>query len=244
MDLISTCPNHMNPPLSYVDPSNVGALRGVRRDRPRSASAATASAAPSSPRALAPVFAAPGEAPLTEGELGAFYRSNNDAHGANAAATFATEAFSIQYNGAWSKADNYTAGDDFKTSKSTGRVGHSLLLDEVGSTAYEIQSHTIGLCGQTASGPVRAQGLGFQKVPEQLYPNQRMDMLDNEQKRANLSWQRGFDWGVTSRRALYHERVEHFMDFGPDKRFWYGGFMSQAAGGTRGRHALFADRLS
>jgi iron complex outermembrane receptor protein len=27
MDLIASCPNHMNPPLSYLDPSNVGSLK-------------------------------------------------------------------------------------------------------------------------------------------------------------------------------------------------------------------------
>jgi len=27
MDLIATCPNHMNPPLSCLDPSNIGELQ-------------------------------------------------------------------------------------------------------------------------------------------------------------------------------------------------------------------------
>ena len=27
MDLISACANHMNPPLSYIDPSNVGSIK-------------------------------------------------------------------------------------------------------------------------------------------------------------------------------------------------------------------------
>ncbi len=27
MDLIASCPNHMNPPLSYLDPTNVGSLK-------------------------------------------------------------------------------------------------------------------------------------------------------------------------------------------------------------------------
>ena len=27
MDLIASCPNHMNPALSYLDPSNVGMLK-------------------------------------------------------------------------------------------------------------------------------------------------------------------------------------------------------------------------
>ena len=66
-------------------------------------------------------------------------------------------------------------------------------------------------------------------MPEQLYPNQRMDLLDNEQKRINLRYAGDFDWGKLDARA-YHEKVEHFMDFGADKRFWYGG----ASGGNTG----------
>lgn len=58
-------------------------------------------------------------------------------------------------------------------------------------------------------------------MPEQLYPNQRMDLLDNEQKRVNLRWLGKYDWGQMEARA-YHETVDHFMDFGRDKRFWYG----------------------
>ncbi len=27
MDIVASCPNHMNPPLSYIDPSRVGAIK-------------------------------------------------------------------------------------------------------------------------------------------------------------------------------------------------------------------------
>ncbi len=64
-------------------------------------------------------------------------------------------------------------------------------------------------------------GLGYQDVPYQLYPNQRMDMLGNTEKRINLHWLKQFGWGSLDARA-YHETVDHFMDFGADKRFWYG----------------------
>jgi iron complex outermembrane receptor protein len=58
-------------------------------------------------------------------------------------------------------------------------------------------------------------------MPEQLYPNQRMDLLDNEQKRINLRYLGEFDWGALEARA-YHETVDHYMDFGVDKRYWFG----------------------
>ena len=63
--------------------------------------------------------------------------------------------------------------------------------------------------------------LGQQKVPQELFPNQRMDMTDNTQKRMNLRYLSEFDWGSLETQ-VYHEKVEHEMNFGPDKQFWYG----------------------
>jgi iron complex outermembrane receptor protein len=218
MDLIATCPNHMNSPLSYIDPSNVGTLQVFAGITPVSVGGdsigGTIIADTTSPE-----FATAGEE-LTEGELGTFYRSNNDAYGGNASATYATDAFSINYNGSWSQADNYKAGDDFKTSKETGRVGHTLSLDEVGSTAYDTQNHTLGMALKSGENLLDVK-FGYQNMTEQLFPNQRMDLLDNEQKSVNAGWLHAFEWGELEARA-YYEDVDHKMDFGDDKRFWYG----------------------
>jgi len=149
MDLIASCPNHMNPALSYVDPTNVGDLK---------------------------VYA--GISPVSVG------------------------------------------GDNFKTSTATGRPGHALALDEVGSTAYETRNHTLGFAFKGGNHLLEAK-LGYQDMPYQLYPNQRMDMLNNEQTRLNLRYLGQFDWGSLEARA-YHEKVDHFMDFGADKQYFYG----------------------
>jgi iron complex outermembrane receptor protein len=225
MDLIATCPNHMNPPLSYVDPSNVGMLKVFAGITPVSVGGDSIGGTIIA-ETVAPEFAAPGSGSMTKGEVGAFYRSNNSAVGGNLGATYATETFSIDYSGSWSQADNYTAGGDFKTTTATGREGHTLPLDEVGSTAYETRNHSLGLAVKAGDDLFEAE-LGYQDMPEQLYPNQRMDLLDNEQKRVNLSWTGGFGWGALETR-VYHEEGDHFMDFGPDKRVWYG----MASGGS------------
>jgi iron complex outermembrane receptor protein len=47
-------------------------------------------------------------------------------------------------------------------------------------------------------------------------------MLYNKQDSLNLRYLGQFDWGSLEARA-YQENVDHFMDFGPDKRYWYGG---------------------
>jgi len=225
MDFIASCPNHMNPPLSYLDPTNVAKIKVFAGITPVSVGGDSIGGAIVAETA-APQFAAPGQGLLTKGEIGAFYQSNNNAQGGNLTATLATEAFSISYTGALAKADNYTAGGDFKTRTSTGRLGHTLALDEVGSTAYESRTHTLGFAMRGGNHLLEAK-FGYQDVPYQLYPNQRMDMLDNEQKRINLRYLGQYDWGMFEARA-YHETVDHFMDFGADKRYWYG----SASGGS------------
>lgn len=219
MDLIATCPNHMNPVLSYVDPSNVERIDVYAGITPVSVGGDSIGGTIAA-KTRAPEFAKPGAGTLTKGEAGLFYRSNGDAYGGNVAATIANEKFSLSYTGASAQADNYDAGGDFKDFTATGRPGHELDTAEVGSTAYETRNHTLGLA-MKADHHTLDLSLGYQDLPSQLYPNQRMDMLDNEQKRANLHYQGQFNWGDVEAR-VYHETVDHFMDFGPDKQLVYG----------------------
>lgn len=226
MDLIASCPNHMNPALSYIDPTNVGVLKVYAGITPVSAGGDSIGGSIVA-ESRAPEFAAPGQKPILKGEVGTFYRSNNNASGANLSATYATDQFNISYSGATSKADNYTAGADFKTYDFTGRVGHTLARDEVGSTAFETLNHSLGLAFKKDNHLFEAK-VGIQDMPFQLYPNQRMDMLYNKQDSLNLRYLGQFDWGSLEARA-YQENVDHFMDFGPDKRYWYG---TASGGGT------------
>ncbi len=219
MDFIASCPNHMNPPLSYLNPNSVGKLKVYAGITPVSVGGDSIGGTIIA-ETLAPEFAAPGQGVMAKGEIGGFYRSNGNARGANVSASAATENFNVTYSGGIAKADNYKAGGDFKSFDATGRVGHTLPRDEVGSTAYETKTHTLGFALKGGNHLVEAK-LGYQDVPEQLYPNQRMDMLDNTQKRFSLRYLGQFDWGSLEARA-YHESVDHFMDFGADKRFWYG----------------------
>jgi iron complex outermembrane recepter protein len=219
MDLVASCPNHMNPPLSYLDPTNIGTLKVYAGIAPVSVGGDSigGSIVAETP---APEFATAGQANIVKGQLGAFYRSNNNAIGGNLGATWANEMVNVTYSGAYSKADNYTAGGDFKRTTATGRAGHTLALDEVGSTAYKTENHTLGVAMKNANHLIEAR-LGYQNIPYELYPNQRMDMLDNEQNRYNLRYLGLFDWGSLESR-VYYETVRHHMDFGDDKRFWYG----------------------
>ena len=219
MDLIASCPNHMNPALSYIDPTNIDNIKVYAGITPVSVGGDSIGGT-IMVNSAKPKFAAAGAGNLVKGQISSFYRSNNDAYGGNVSATFANESFSANYTGASSQADNYKAGKNFKSSGVTGRVGHTLALDEVGSTAYETTNHTLGFAFKRDNHILEAK-FGYQNMPEQLYPNQRMDLLDNEQKRVNLRYLGEFDWGSLESR-VYHEAVSHFMDFGADKRYWYG----------------------
>ncbi len=225
MDLIASCPNHMNPALSYIDPTQLGRLTVYAGITPVSLGGDSigGSIVAESP---APVFAAAGQPAIDQGEVGASYRSNNRARSLNLSATHATQDFSVRYDGSLSRADNYRAGGDFKTYEFTGRTGHRLPHDEVGSTAYFTRNHALSLAHQRDEHLFEAR-LGVQDMPYQLYPNQRMDMLNNDQRSINLSYTGQMDWGQLQARA-YRETVDHFMDFGVDKRYWYG----MASGGS------------
>jgi iron complex outermembrane receptor protein len=219
MDLIASCPNHMNPALSYIDPTNVGTLKVYAGITPVSLGGDSLGGTIVAETPV-PQFAAPGQGSFVKGQAGAFYRSNGNARGGNVTATIATENLNITYSGALSESGNYTAGGNFRTTTATGRPGHALSRDEVGSTAYKTANHTLGVAVKHANHLLEAK-LGYQDMPYQLYPNQRMDMLENTQHRLNLRYLGQYDWGNLEARA-YHEKVDHFMDFGDDKRYWYG----------------------
>jgi iron complex outermembrane receptor protein len=218
MNLFSACPNHMNPPLSYISPSQVGTVNVWAGITPVSVGGDSigGTIAVESP---APEFSESGQGTLFKGEASAYFGSNGNAKRGSVSATVASDIVSVTYRGAAALADNYTAGGDFKNFTATGRSGHTLSLDTVGSTAYEVYNHILDIAARNENHLFQAQ-FGFQDTPKELYPNQRMDMTDNTEHRFNLRYLGKFDWGSLEARA-YHETVDHSMNFGDDKQFCY-----------------------
>jgi iron complex outermembrane receptor protein len=97
MDLISACGNHMNPALSYIDPSNVESIQVFSGLAPVS-SGGDSIGGTILVDSAAPAFAKAGEGILKKGEAGVFYRSNGDAHGGNLSATIASDKVSLTYS--------------------------------------------------------------------------------------------------------------------------------------------------
>ncbi|MCK5262652.1 MAG: TonB-dependent receptor [Gammaproteobacteria bacterium] len=219
MDLISACGNHMNPALSYIDPTNVGRAAVFAGITPVSIGGDSIGGTILVDSAD-PEFAKDGEELLTKGEIGAFYRSNGNAQGVNLGATIANEELSLSYQGSTTKADDYKAGDDFKPAGPAAAGRDWLDGDEVGSTMYKSTNQSVSMAMRMDEHLVELK-LGVQDIPYQGWPNQRMDMTGNDSDQVNLSYEGDYDWGFLEAR-VYHENTRHKMQFFDDKLFWYG----------------------
>ncbi len=217
-DLTATCPNHMNTPLSYVAPEAIESLAIYPSVTPVSIGGDAIGGAVVVERIKAP-FADPGKT-LSGGEMAVLARDNGNGKSGDWATWYGTDSFAAQYRGGVAQSDDYRAGGPFKRYRFTGRSERSLDVDEVGSTAYLVRNHAVDLGWRSGAHEIRTE-IGYQKQPYQLYPNQRMDLVDNDEKRATVRYQGRFAWGKLNAQ-VYHEEVDHFMDFGKDKRYWYG----------------------
>lgn len=219
MDLISSCANHMNPPLSYIDPANVEEVKVFAGISPVSAGGDSI-AGTIIVNSEAPEFATSGQGLLIKGQVNTFYRSNNNARGVNLSTSVANENVYMRYTGSTVEANNYKAGGSFKASAKAAALRGWLDGDEVGSTAYKARNHALAFGVQHENHLVEFK-LGLQDIPYQGFVNQRMDMTGNEAENYNLSYKGKYGWGALEARA-YHERTRHSMQFGDDKQYWYG----------------------
>jgi iron complex outermembrane receptor protein len=200
MSITSACANHMNPPLSYIDPSQVEAAEVVAGVTPVSKGGDSLGGTIIIDSA-APQFAGSGGGLTTSGSISAYYRSNGDGIGFAGSASAATQNVSVAYKGAWSKADNYARGDD----------GPDVL-----STLYQSTNHALTLSARDGRDLFVVQG-GYEAIPYQGYVNQYMDMVDNEGWLLNARAITHHDWGLLDARAFYHH-TNHMMDILEDKQ--------------------------
>ena len=217
MNLISACPNHMNSPLSYIDPTHVGSIKVFAGITPVSIGGDSIGGTIQVTSAP-PEFAAPGQGTLIKGKAGTFYRSNGNAYGANLGATIAGEDVSLTYNGSTAQSGDYKAARNFKSAALSGN--NFLDGDVVGSSSYKSENQDIGFALRHDNHLVELN-LGLQNIPFEGYPNQRMDMTGNKSTQVNLHYTGQLDWGTLESR-VYKQTTNHSMNFGDDKQFWYG----------------------
>lgn len=199
MVVTSACSNHMNPPLSYIDPSQIVAAEVIAGVTPVSKGGDSLGGTIVVESAI-PEFAT-GDGVKTSGSLSTFYRSNGDKVGVSATANAATQNVSVGYAGSWTKADDYERGGDGAT---------------VLSTLYQAANHSLTFAAKDADNLLVVQGT-YATIPYQGFINQRMDMVDNEAWMLNARYVGRFDWGLLDARAFYHN-TSHAMDILEDKQ--------------------------
>lgn len=194
MNITSACSNHMNPALSYIAPAVVGKATVMAGITPVSEGGDSIGGS-ISVDPLAPEFAAANQEYIKSLKLGSFYRSNNDAVGTSANASYATQRWRTEWNGAWSKARSYFAGDDGA---------------EVIPSAYQSWNSNIKVSTRQDSG-LWSLNVSGQHMPYQGFPNQRMDLVQNDGILVGLNYDNDFDWGKLDGKVYYHE-THHVMD--------------------------------
>ncbi|PWR25856.1 TonB-dependent receptor [Zavarzinia aquatilis] len=199
MTVTSACPNHMNPPLSYIDPGRVGSIDVYAGLSPVSLGGDSIGGS-IVVEPLAPRFAAEAEQVLTAARLTTAYRSNGDGLSVSGDTTVATSDFSMAYAGSWSRTLDYEGGGNNRT---------------VYATESENYDHNLTLALRRGGDQLTLRG-GLQYTPYEAFPNQRMDLTDNESQYLNGRYEGTFAWGNVDARA-YWRHVEHEMDMLEDK---------------------------
>ena len=194
----AACPNHMNPTLSYIDPSNVGNIRILKGVTPVSMGGDSIGGT-ISVQSAAPVFAVPGEDILVTGKASSFYRSNGSAFGGSIAAGIATQHARLDYTGSDTQSGDYRDG----------------LGNVIKSSSYINQNQAVGLSLKSDTQLLEIKA-GQENVPFQGYPNARMEMTDNEGAFGNIRHRGTFDWGNLDTK-VFLESCRHAMNFGADQ---------------------------
>lgn len=235
MDLMTACPNHMNPALSYIDPSKVDRVEVYAGITPVSVGGDSIGGAIQVASAP-PRFANGDEGLLKQGEVGAFYRSNGMAKGYNAGLEFAGPRLGMTYAQSWSESGNYRAGGDFKLPGFWKMLGENDIdEDEVAVSEYGgALNRELGLAFKLSRDHVLRFNIGEQRLDYEGFPNQRMDMVSsfpdpatnlyeldrgepsNVNRVVNLHYTGKFSWGNLESR-LFRQHLRHHMDMLQDR---------------------------
>lgn len=218
-DLMPACPNHMNSPLSYADPSRIETVTVYSGITPVSVGGDSIGGS-IQVRSVPPEFGTAQKPFLAGAQVGSFVRSNGTAVGYNVGAMVAGEWLNVAFRQSDSSASNFKAASDFKPAAPGQEGGAPIPADVVGSSAYS------GTVRRSLALALRTQGhllqleASQQKVGFEGFPNQRMDMTYNDNWLFTIRYTGSFDWGDVEARLSFQD-TKHEMDMGPD-RYTYG----------------------
>jgi len=198
MCLTSACANHMNPPLSYIAPSNVSKI-GVKSGVSPVSYGGDNIGGSILVESDQPVFASPGTELKESGRVSTYYRSISRSAGAAFSSAVANSNISFGVTGSIDHANDY-------------KDGHG---NTVTSTYYESRNLGATFAVKGDSSLLTIKG-GHQSIPDQGFVNQWMDMVDNNASFFNAGYQSSVTWGKIDAKAFW-ENTYHKMDSGKDK---------------------------
>jgi iron complex outermembrane receptor protein len=191
--ITSSCSNHMNPALSYIDPSKIASLdvwAGISPVR-FGGDSIGGSIIVSSKELLFAEASQPIKQSLS---LRTFFKSNNENRGASVQASVASQKYYFGYAAFDESAHNY-------------RDGHNRRIK---STLYNQNNQSLTVGRKLESG-VLALKFTRAAVPYQGFINQYMDLRDNVSNLTNLSY-KGLLGHVGVESTIFHQHTNHLMD--------------------------------
>ena len=196
----AACPMHMNPPLSYIDPSSVAHIEifpGVTPVRLGGDSIGGTIRVESAP----PTFAATDDSVDRAGRLSTFYRSNSSALGGAAAASIAGTDLSLGFQGSATRAGDYDDGAG----------------ERINASSFETQNSQFTAAFRSGPHLFEAQA-ALQHIPFQGFPNADMDMQGNVAGFFNARYTGGYEWGDLHIIA-YYDHIHHEMNGNAPDRY-------------------------
>ena len=192
MQITPACPNHMDPPLLYIAPSQLHSLTVIPGITSVSLGGDNIGgmvlAEPKSP-----AFAKT-PSPLFTGKVGSFYRSSNDGVGVNGGFTLANPIWSGSYDGSWQTADDLRFPG--------GRVRDSGF--------GEYQQHEGQIATQILNGVLDVYG-GVSRTRDAGTPAQPMDMIEDDSWNVGGRMTGTYSFGDLDARIGFNS-ADHTMD--------------------------------
>lgn len=190
--ITSSCPNHMNPSFSYIDPAKVGTIEtmaGITSVADGGDSIGGSIVVKTKP----PLFSKD-DSLLKKLNLTSSYKSNNENRGASLTMSVANKNTNVSYAGFDESAHNYRTGNG----------------DRLKGTLYNQNNQSLTIGRKLADG-VLSLKLGRAVVPYQGFINQYMDMTDNVANSVNLRYE-GNIGSAFVESSVFHQHTNHVMD--------------------------------
>ena len=194
MEITSACANHMNAPLSYIAPTQIARIEAIAGVTPVSTGGDSIGGT-ITVSSVAPDFSSNAEELKTAGRISLNGGSNGNVINAGISASAASDRMSVGYSAAYARGDSY---DDGNGERVLGSMYKSIN-----------QSVVFGFRDRDQLLTLRA---GTQRIPYQGFPNQYMDMTNNEGQFGNVSYTGKFQWGELDVNG-YLQQTDHQMGF-------------------------------